>query len=178
MNKTEDISNFPRTIRTRKLDFVSDFDLELSEKYIFILKNQNESLSTFELISKTKRQSSILIFTDDFNYEKFISDLEKIKKNSYFYLIHGMKIDQVITINNVKDVIINEVIQEKNGNFIEIYNLQGLHMTCISLSYPPFLLLYGCNRYGQKCRTSGTVPCKKTCFFRQNGVFSDWNKVF
>ena len=56
---------------------------------------------------------------------------------------------------NVEKVIVNEVIQEKNGNFLEIYDLQGLHLTCISKSYLPFLLIYGCNQNGKKCRTSG-----------------------
>ena len=56
---------------------------------------------------------------------------------------------------NVEKVIVNEVIQEKNGNFLEIYDLQGLHLTCISKSFPPFLLIYGCNQNGKNCRTSG-----------------------
>ena len=56
---------------------------------------------------------------------------------------------------NVEKVIVNDVIQEKNGNFLEIYDLQGLHLTCISKSFPPFLLIYGCNQNGKNCRTSG-----------------------
>ena len=55
----------------------------------------------------------------------------------------------------MEKVIVNEVIQEKNGNFLEIYDLQGLHLTCISKSFPPFLLIYGCNQNGKNCRTSG-----------------------
>ena len=55
----------------------------------------------------------------------------------------------------MEKVIVNEVIQEKNGNFLETYDLQGLHLTCISKSFPPFLLIYGCNHNGKNCRTSG-----------------------
>ena len=51
-------------------------------------------------------------------------------------------IQQVITMNNVENVIVNELIQQKNGHFLETYNLQGLHLSCISMSYPPFLLIY------------------------------------
>ena len=64
MNITTDILNFPTNgIRSRKVStnfsFAKDFP---SENYIFILKNQNDFKSKFELISQTKRQNSILIF--------------------------------------------------------------------------------------------------------------------
>ena len=73
---------------------------------------------------------------------------------------------------NVEKVIVNEVIQEKNGNFLEIYDLQGLRLTCISKSFPPFLLIYGCTQNGKNCRTSGGF---NVGFMQLPFILSNWN---
>ena len=64
LNITKDILNFSSTgIRSRKVSTNLSFDHNFpSENYIFILKNQDDFKSKFELIRQTKRQKSILIF--------------------------------------------------------------------------------------------------------------------
>ena len=64
LNITKDMLNFPSNgIRSRKVSTNFSFDHNFpSENYIFILKNQDDFKSKFELIRQTKRQKSILIF--------------------------------------------------------------------------------------------------------------------
>ena len=69
-----------------------------------------------------------------------------LRINSYFYTIYTsiskqtVSINQVITMNNNNITIINEISRTDN-NFIETYDLQGLELTQISLTFAPFFLM-------------------------------------
>ena len=110
----------------------------------------------YDLITKIQRKRSMIVFTEYQDFDDIFKDILNNIKNSYFYIINGSdKVQQIITLNNVNKFIVNDVIQDSNGSFIEPLDLQGVHLVGISLSFPPWLLMSGCNKSGKNCKSSG-----------------------
>lgn len=149
--------DFSRLIRSRRLSF-QQFQLVKKDHldyYIFILHNEDEWNQITKVLPSMKRQKSVLVFMFDYSEEKFSQDMSEVRKNAYFYVVdQDMTIKQVITLTGDSQVIINKVSSLENGQYVEPYDLQGLNINCIGLSYLPNILIYGCDSNNANCQAS------------------------
>ena len=89
--------------------------------------------------------------------------IDDLGKNSMFYLIYLKESEgqwktswhRVITISGYKKAIINDVRFNDKKMIKEHYDLGGIHITSISLSWTPYFLMSGCNEKGMLCKTEG-----------------------
>ena len=89
--------------------------------------------------------------------------VDDLGKNSMFYLIYLNETDgrwktswyRVITLSGYEKAIIN-VVQFNDDKMIkEHYELNGIHITSLSLSWTPYFVLSGCNENGKFCKSEG-----------------------
>jgi hypothetical protein len=128
-----------------------------------VLQNETDFQNTFTTIHSARRRSVVWSFIEDLTQsdeDTFINLLALNPKNAYFHWIYQKQnevhVKQIVTLSNSTKVIINHI-QDTNGTFQEVQNLQGLHVICLSMPYLPFLEIEGCNEHGRNCHTTGMV---------------------
>ena len=123
---------------------------------------------TFSYISQVKIQSSIVViseFNENIqNVEEEIIEptLNDLKLSLFFYLVNIDKKPvwkEIITLQNEPKVVINNLTLGNNLIIKEHYNLQGLNIQNLVLSWSPYSTIDGCNVEGRECKTEvGIVP--------------------
>ena len=159
------VINFSRTkidlklyekLRVRELKTFPDiFGYMYEDTFVILTDDLTLSLnSIIEFVTKTRRKSCILWNIGQLNIIPRISnELEKLRKNAYFYVIDHKKVWQIITVAPSPQVIVQ--VLEKTQNYYENYDLQGLVIENIALDFPPFLLIDDdCN---PNCKTTGLL---------------------
>ena len=138
---------------------VQTFDVDFQ---IFLFDPKHDGISNFlKAIERTKVKRSVLLLTRPWNMvseEDFYKVLYKIP-NLFFYeaaplisSFHGKNLSwrQIITLQT--GYTINEVKFEKNSyTIIEKFDLGGLKIRSISLTWAPFLTINECNYEGTDC---------------------------
>jgi hypothetical protein len=61
----------------------------------------------------------------------------------------------IVMLNNVTRAVINPVTFNQFGQIKEEYNLQGIEMISMTLSWAPYFIIENCDEFGKKCDTSG-----------------------
>ena len=125
-----------------------------------------------KMMTSTKIMSSILVMIGNMNEQrinKMKRHLENIATNSFFYWAHR-KIEatdelmwhQILTIDNYKKFIINPInFYRSNGIIVEDYDLQGLHLKDMTLSWAPYYTVSDCTEGNhpkgpnRNCKTAG-----------------------
>ena len=135
---------------------------------VFLMLSYNELHFTLYLnkVAKRKVLSCTIIVVIELTPEQMESInrlVDDLGKNSMFYLIYLKENDsrwktswyRVITLSGYEKAIIN-VVQFNDDKMIkEHYELNGIHITSLSLSWTPYFLLSGCNENGKFCKSEG-----------------------
>ena len=151
-----------------------------TDTFIFLLPlpelSNNELLSKlFEFISQSKVQSSIVLVIEsektfqDVENEIITPVLQDLRLSTFFYLVRfssGNLTDsnkimwrQVITLKNNPQIVFDDVKLGKDGIIEEHYNLKGLNIHNLVLSWSPYSTIDECNEDGRDCRKEiGIIP--------------------
>ena len=136
---------------------------------LVILSSMEESdlKKSLDMISKTRIKTSLLVLlcnahqTDIIELKNIVSQLSE---NMYFYLHYSkgevgsskLMWERVISIRHNPQVIMNEIEFSSVGRVKPSYDLQGIHITCSTLSWAPYLSLFDCNESdGKSCKSEG-----------------------
>lgn len=125
-------------------------------------KSGDQMESILHLISENKIGRSIVIL-DEADMSKLERKLENINQTTDFYVLKTPNLVwfKVITLKNVGKTIINgPIIGGK-----DIYNLQGLNIQGLTLSWPPYFSIEDCDSNGKHC-------------MNQNGFLADVWDIF
>ena len=130
--------------------------------------NNSENWEKYlELMTKTKVKSSIIMFVGKFDeqkWEHFISKADSLSKNALFYAVFQKDPDEsnntmiwyrIMTINGYNQSVVNQMKFDSNGRLTERYNMQGFHITSITLSWSPYFSLINCSDEGRDCESEG-----------------------
>ena len=123
----------------------------------------------FDLLTKVEVMSATIIFPEPLSSEQkqtFRSKLEITGLNRFFYWIQedaakvgNVSYSRVITLSNVKQVVVNELSFGELGHIIEDYDMQGMHILSTTVSWPPYIFLpEECKKrklYNEKCNPYG-----------------------
>lgn len=157
VSQTDDVNllDFSKTIRSRRLSS-SQFDPISEDLNIFVVRQDTKLSDFLNLIFMTKPLKSILLFLAEFDESLIVNLLKDLKSDSSFYLIHKPnQIQHILTIKGNAKVVINEVTRDSQGHLVNPSNLQGLHLTCDTMAYPPDLWLSDCDQSGKNCHSYG-----------------------
>ena len=135
---------------------------------VFLMLSYNELHFTLYLnkVAKRKVLSCTIIVMIELTPEQMESInrlVDDLGKNSMFYLIYLKETDgrwstiwyRVITLSGYEKAIINVVQLNDDKMIKEHYELNGIHITSLSLSWTPYFLLSGCNENGKFCKSEG-----------------------
>ena len=147
---------------------IDDHRVGKSDTLVFLVLSYNESHLTLYLNKAVTRKvlSCAIIMMVDLTPEEMNSLnhlIDDLGKNAMFYLIYLIETEgrwktswyRVITLSGYKKAMINSV-QFNDKNVIkEHYDLGGIHIRSLSLSWTPYFLLSGCNENGKFCKSEG-----------------------
>ncbi len=117
---------------------------------------------SLRLVVDSKRQTSLIYFTRSLSTADW-SSLEEsfstLQRDSHFYLASGGKFPLdfflLITLNHQSDVAINQLEFIEGTRLIkESYDLYGMPVTSISLTWAPHIVFDDCNELMRECKTS------------------------
>ena len=118
--------------------------------------NKTENWEEYlKLMAKTQMKSSILLLVGQFEQRKwdnFTSMAEHLALNSLFYVVYHdndsaineMAWYRIMTINDYKKSVVNQIKFDSNGRLLERYDMQGAHIVSITLSWAPYFTLLNC----------------------------------
>ena len=149
-----------------------------SDTFVFLLPLpalSDNTLSTdiFEFISQNKVKSCIvMVLEQNYPFQDVENDivspiLRNLKLSLFFYLVRSGTQNisaksvwkQVITLKNNPQVVIDDIKFDTNLMIKEYYNLNGLNIQNLLLSWSPYSTIDGCNLEGRDCKTeTGIVP--------------------
>ena len=123
-----------------------------------------------QMMTDTKIMSSMIIMVGDLSPDKINvmrSLLENIRINSFFYWIYrksgnALSWNRVLTVDNYDQYVMNRLsFDPATGIIVEDYDLQGLNLVSMTLSWAPFFTVENCkegdhpNGPNRKCDSSG-----------------------
>lgn len=160
-----------KVMRTRTINhdmFVNNFKFE--HDFVIIwedLLDEDRWSKTLDLIAKIKIRNALLVvpILDEPRKRYFQQSMAKLMKNTYFYLVclkesdgNGPKavFKYVISLNFQSQYVEDEVTFHPNSHLVwESFNLQGLSIRSVALSWSPYLNLKDCDDEGENCKSSG-----------------------
>jgi hypothetical protein len=159
------ISKLQKPFRSRRISkneiILNKYD---QDNLIVISSDDIENMETnLELISKTKIMMSIMVIINPINQTTF-QEIEllvrNLSRNMYFYIIymdnsggHPISCKRIISIQNNKKILVQSIkcdSKKKPKN-----DMEGIHLTCLTLSWPPYVDLLDCN---DGCTSVGYLP--------------------
>jgi hypothetical protein len=168
------------------------YTFQFRDFQVFIVDFEKDNIHTFlEVITQAPVQSSVICIKShwgDSEVAELKNALDEFKLDSLFYLAvsleHNNKWYQVITLKSGYAI---TKIKFSSASFqiIKEYDLNGLTIYSISLSWSPYLILDDCDQVGQNCTTYGylkdytDVLAKKLNFTyeSQREVDGDWGTL-
>ena len=141
--------------------------LKFHQDSLMILASSYDSTNWEEyvqMMTNTKIMSSVLVMVGELSPDKINamkSLLENVGKNSFFYWVYrqpGNELtwNRVLTIDNYSKYVINPLTFDPvTGVIVEDYNLQGLNIVSMTLSWAPFFTVENCKEGNKKCESSG-----------------------
>lgn len=161
--------------------FVSSYDhFDFHKDSIVVVASQRNPKNWrryVEIFSSMKIKNSIFVIPEVLQDDKrieMIKVFDLLAENSLFYWTYlattsvdpSMQIwNQVITLNHFETAVLNKLTVSKNGKFLEYYNLLGLHLFGINISFPPFA------RLSEECKKCKKLTKCSSC--TQEGVAVD-----
>ena len=148
-----------------------------AEKLIYDIDNlvivstgdTSEINDQLEIVAKRKIMTSVMVIVDPID-ESFILKIQgtvmNMSKNMFFYLIYNEKQNddtivckRIISVENNDKVLFQQLHFDENGKIMSNYNLEGMHIQCITLSWAPYAELSKCNVDSKKnCISEGYLP--------------------
>ena len=117
------------------------------------------------LMTKTKANSVILVFTgylDNTKVRTLHEMMNDISKNSMFFTTYRSKEtllyftwNQMITLDGYENSIINQIEFDSSGRIIENYDMQGIHLFSVSLTWSPYFIITNCTDEHSNCQSEG-----------------------
>ena len=114
--------------------------------------------------SKRDLLSTVLIMTKALTYDEINiieSYFHELQENAMFFWVYKIRNqntivwNRVISLKGYDKVVVNKVQIDNQSRMKEEYDLQGLHLTSISLPWFPYFHLYNCNDKGMDCESAG-----------------------
>ena len=146
----------------------SNSSMQLSETVVAIGTTSNSSnwQQYLDIIAGSKIRSSIFILVGEATpthitlINTFFNDLSR---DSLFYFAYHtnqppdyrIKWNQVTTLRGYSQSVVNNLQFDSLGKIREKYDMQGLHLVSLTLSWAPYFTLYGCNKFGTGCNSKG-----------------------
>ena len=117
-----------------------------------------------EFMTTLKVKSSVLLFVGDIDSQKwqlFMDMSNNLAKNALFYVafqdpsLQRMIWHHVITVKSYQTSVINQLQIDSRGRLTENYDMQGLHIISITLSWAPYFTLLDCTEEKRNCHSEG-----------------------
>ena len=149
-----------------KHHYITD-DLKMDALVILSSMEENDLKKSLNMISKTRIKTSLLLLSDNVHQSdimKLRNVISQLSENMYFYVYYSkveiasfkLMWERVISIRHNPQVILNEIEFSSQGRVKPSYDLQGIHITCSTLSWAPYLSLFDCNESnGKSCKSEG-----------------------
>jgi hypothetical protein len=165
------MSKSNRLLRTRRIQTPSDIRVEDAITYdqdVLVIV-ASDIAKTWEIylnmIAKTKIKRALVVLVtpvQEHQLQKMLHIVQRLSENMYFYLTltkaegdsHRMWY-HVISIKGNERALLQVVHFDKNGKIVETYDMEGMHITCLTLSWSPYLTLSDCDSNGKNCESSG-----------------------
>ena len=117
------------------------------------------------LSTKTKTNSVILVLTgvlDSSQVRTLYKMINELSSNSMFYVMYRTNKDplncmwyQIINLHGYDKSIINLIEFDSSGKIIENYDLQGIHLLSVSLTWSPYFIITNCANQHKNCQSEG-----------------------
>ena len=118
-----------------------------------------------DLMSRSKINSVILVFASLMNSEmeqNLTTQIDNLRRNSMFFLTYQKeKINskllwyRVITLDGYTQSAINPLSFDSKGKLIDEYDMQGMHIVSITLTWDPYFTIYDCTDEMKHCKAKG-----------------------
>ena len=155
-------------LRQLEFDQIEENYERYQDSLVLLLKSElledEEGLQPYlSLITISKVKRGLFVFTTplrDKHKQMLTRVANQIVDNSLVYVIYQepgslkTKHMQIITVKNADKGVVNPVRLNSLGQVIEEYDLQGLQVLGVTLSWAPFLTI-DCNEEGKNCTTRG-----------------------
>ena len=155
-------------IPTSPVLYLSNNDINYSKEktLVFLVSTVNSEHIRYYLKETAQRDllSTVMIMTKALTAKemyKIQSLFDELGKNSMFFWLYKLKYHnkiiwkRVITLKGYDNAIINDVQINNQSRIKEEYDLQGLHLTSMSLPWFPYFHLYDCDELGMGCKSAG-----------------------
>ena len=140
---------------------------KLNRNIIAIASSKNSSNwgNYLDLMRESKTNTALLVFTGVLYNNKIQllhQMINSISSNSMFYLNYLTNDDgsdlmwfQVITLEGGSKSAINPILFDAMGRIIEKYDLQGMHIISVTLTWSPYFVIENCALVNTNCNGSG-----------------------
>ena len=164
-------SKMSNSLRSRRLASTSKITKYDKEFLILVASNGTKNLKSYlELIAKRRNRKTLLIILNPFNEVVTLKEinraLQELSENLYFYLVLKTtdmtlptRYYNVISIKNNSKTILQPVTFNEVGKIVDVHDMEGMHIKCLALSYPPHITISDCDpESGNNCTSSGYLP--------------------
>ena len=145
--------------------------MKFEQDFLIIVTSdlRNELPKYLGIISKRRIRKSLMVILNSSQYEVFDQikkEVQNLSENAYFYVLHITKelmwpplYYRVISIKGNNNPIIQLLMFNELGKIKDVNNLEGMHIKCLALSYPPHITIYDCDpKTGVNCTSKGYLP--------------------
>ena len=172
------------------------FDQDKIEMFLdcFLILASTEELESAQTVSeyltflsKTRRQRSVLVVVGSgaLNPKTLLDSADNLNENLMFYLFQALQLPEVvIKIKNTEKTIRNRLDLDSNLLIKERYDLQGLLIMNIGLTWLPDIGVYDCDSNSRNCKTyEGILPAvadaaaKELNFTWDTQVVDNWGST-
>ena len=118
-----------------------------------------------DLMSRSKINSVIMVFAsllDSEMEQNLTTQIDNLRRNSMFFLTYQKeKINsnllwyRVITLDGYTQSAINPLSFDSKGKLIDEYDMQGMHIVSITLTWDPYFTIYDCTDELRNCKAKG-----------------------
>ena len=157
-----------KNIPSSPVMYLSKTDMSYRDKQtlVFFASSVNSDHFEFYLkeISQRSILSTVLIMTNALTSQEvdvITSRFNMIEDNAMFFWLYRTHNhtktawNRVISLKGYRKTIMNRVQINDDSKIKEEYDLQGLHLTSISLSWFPYFYIHNCNDNGTDCESVG-----------------------
>ena len=159
-----------RNIPTGPIVYMSKSNLHYNQKSTMVFLASSPNLEGIEFclkeISQRDLLSTVLIMTRAVTIdekEMVENRFNEMNENVMFFWLYNNYIEnqnmmvwnRVIGLKGYDKAIVNKVEMNNQSRIKEEYDLQGLHLTSMSLSWFPYFHLFNCNNQGMSCESTG-----------------------
>ena len=164
-------TRFILTTNNKNNEEYVDDSIKFGQDTLVILSSDNttEWEQHLRLVSTTKIMSAVFVVVQGIKQEQveeMVRIVRQLSQNLYFYLVYINDIDEeqvlwkrVMSVQGNHHISMQSLEFDQLGKIVRNYDMQGMHIDCLTLSWSPYITLSDCNQEnGKNCRSEGYLP--------------------